>query len=160
MKKEPPFAALDYDAVIRQYADTVYRLAWAYVRNNADADDVFQEVFLRYVRHAPEFESEEHRKAWLLRVTINRAKSHLAAHQLRPMPSAEDSVPFTAPESLELHEALKKLPPKYRAVIHLFYYEDCTAEEIGQILNRKPATVRTQLTRAREQLAKLLSEDI
>ena len=85
MKNELPFAAIDQESVIRQYADTVYRLAWAYVRNQADADDVFQEVFLRYVRRAPEFENEEHRKAWLLRVTINCAKSHLKKKHFRPM---------------------------------------------------------------------------
>lgn len=150
----------DDEAVIRQYADMVYRLAWAYVRNNTDADDVFQEVFLRYIRRAPEFETEEHRKAWLLRVTINRAKSHLAGSRLRGISSREQSVPFTAPEEMELHEALLKLPPKYRTVLHLFYYEDQTTEEIAELLQRKPATVRTQLTHAREQLAKLLSEDI
>lgn len=164
MKNEPQHTAFsageEAEAVVRRYADTVYRLAWAYARSGTDADDIFQEVFLRYLRHAPEFESEEHRKAWLLRVTINRAKSRLAAHRLRPAPQSDDAVPFTAPETLELHEALKKLPPKYRAVIHLFYFEDCTVEEISSILNRKPATVRTQLTRARAQLAKLLNEDI
>lgn len=159
MKNELPFAAIDQESVIRQYADTVYRLAWAYVRNQADADDVFQEVFLRYVRRAPEFENEEHRKAWLLRVTINCAKSHLKKKHFRPMHLTEDTISFTTPEALELNEALKMLPPKYRAVIHLFYFEDCTAEEVGKILNRKPATVRTQLTRARKQLSKLLTED-
>ena len=71
----------------------------------------------------------------------------------------EDTISFTTPEALELNEARKMLPPKYRAVIQLFYFEDCTAEEVGKILNRKPATVRTQLTRAREQLSKLLTED-
>ena len=160
MKNEPPFTALDQESVIRQYADTVYRLAWAYVRNSTDADDVFQEVFLRYVRHAPEFESEEHRKAWLLRVTVNRAKSHLKKKYFRPVHLAENTVSFTTPDAMELNEALKKLPPKYRAVIHLFYYEDCTAEEIGKILNRKPATVRTQLTRARRMLTDLLEQEI
>lgn len=150
----------DDEAVIRQYADMVYRLAWAYVRNNTDADDVFQEVFLRYIRRAPEFETEEHRKAWLLRVTINRAKSHLAGSRLRGMSSREQSVPFTAPEEMELHEALLKLPPKYRTVLHLFYYEDQTTEEIAELLQRKPATVRTQLTRARQLLANLLKSEI
>lgn len=150
----------DDEAVIRQYADMVYRLAWAYVRNNTDADDVFQEVFLRYIRRAPEFETEEHRKAWLLRVTINRAKSHLAGSRLRGISSREQSVPFTAPEEMELHEALLKLPPKYRTVLHLFYYEDQTTEEIAELLQRKPATVRTQLTRARQLLANLLKSEI
>lgn len=149
----------EFDAALAQYGDTVYRLAFAYTRNRADADDVFQEVFLRYFRRAPAFETEEHRKAWLLRVTINRAKSCLSKMPHEPQETA-DAAPFSAPESLELHEALLRLAPKYRTVIHLFYYEGYTAEEIGALLHRKPATVRTQLTRARRRLASLLQDEI
>lgn len=149
----------EFDAALAQYGDTVYRLAFAYTRNRADADDVFQEVFLRYFRRAPAFETEEHRKAWLLRVTINRAKSCLSCRVLHGPPQAEGAVPFSAPESLELHEALLRLAPKYRTVIHLFYYEGYTAEEIGALLHRKPSTVRTQLTRARSRLADLLRDE-
>lgn len=149
----------DFDAALAQYGDTVYRLAFAYTRNRADADDVFQEVFLRYFRRAPAFETEEHRKAWLLRVTINRAKSCLSKMPHEPQETA-DAAPFSAPASMELHEALSKLAPKYRTVIHLFYYEGYTAEEIGALLRQKPATVRTQLTRARRRLASLLQDEI
>lgn len=149
----------EFDAALAQYGDTVYRLAFAYTRNRADADDVFQEVFLRYYRRAPAFQSEEHRKAWLLRVTINRAKSCLSKMPHEPQETA-DAAPFSAPESLELHEALLRLAPKYRTVIHLFYYEGYTAEEIGALLRQKPATVRTQLTRARRRLASLLQDEI
>lgn len=149
----------EFDAALAQYGDTVYRLAFAYTRNRADADDVFQEVFLRYFRRAPAFETEEHRKAWLLRVTINRAKSCLSCRVLHGPPQAEGAVPFSAPASMELHEALSKLAPKYRTVIHLFYYEGYTAEEIGALLHRKPSTVRTQLTRARSRLADLLRDE-
>lgn len=148
----------EFDAALAQYGDTVYRLAFAYTRNRADADDVFQEVFLRYYRRAPAFQSEEHRKAWLLRVTINRAKSCLSKMPHEPQETA-DAAPFSAPESLELHEALLRLAPKYRTVIHLFYYEGYTAEEIGALLHRKPSTVRTQLTRARSRLADLLRDE-
>lgn len=148
----------EFDAALAQYGDTVYRLAFAYTRNRADADDVFQEVFLRYFRRAPAFETEEHRKAWLLRVTINRAKSCLSKMPHKPQETA-DAAPFSAPESLELHEALLRLAPKYRTVIHLFYYEGYTAEEIGALLHRKPSTVRTQLTRARSRLADLLRDE-
>lgn len=156
MRSAPLCTADDTEEIITKYADMVYRLAWAYVRSKPDADDVFQEVFLRYHKRAPVFESEEHRKAWLLRVTINRAKSLLSRRFLRRIELKDDAVPFTAPEELELHEALNALPPKYRTVIHLFYFEDCTAEEIGALLGEKPSTVRTQLTRARRQLASLL----
>src|SRR5699024_447073 len=103
---------------------------------------------------------EEHRRAWLLRVTINRAKSCLSRRVLHGPPQAEGAVPFSALASMELHDALSKLAPKYRTVIHLFYYEGYTAEEIGALLHRKPATVRTQLTRARRRLASLLQDEI
>lgn len=149
----------ELEDVFERYGNTVYRLAFAYARSKADADDIFQEVFLRYYRRAPAFESEEHRKAWLLRVTINRAKSCLSRRVLHGPPQAEGAVPFSAPASMELHEALSKLAPKYRTVIHLFYYEGYTAEEIGALLHRKPSTVRTQLTRARSRLADLLRDE-
>lgn len=150
----------ELEDVFERYGNTVYRLAFTYARSKADADDIFQEVFLRYYRRAPAFESEEHRKAWLLRVTINRAKSCLSRRVLHGPPQAEGAVPFSVPASMELHEALSKLAPKYRTVIHLFYYEGYTAEEIGALLRQKPATVRTQLTRARRRLASLLQDEI
>ena len=150
----------ELEDVFERYGNTVYRLAFAYARSKADADDIFQEVFLRYYRRAPAFETEEHRKAWLLCVTINRAKSCLSRRVLHGPPQAEGAVPFSAPASMELHEALSKLAPKYRTVIHLFYYEGYTAEEIGALLRQKPATVRTQLTRARRRLASLLQDEI
>ena len=137
----------ELEDVFERYGNMVYRLAFAYARSKADADDIFQEVFLRY-----------YRKAWLLRVTINRAKSCLSKMPHEPQETA-DAAPFSAPESLELHEALLRLAPKYRTVIHLFYYEGYTAEEIGALLHRKPSTVRTQLTRARSRLADLLRDE-
>lgn len=149
----------ELEDVFERYGNMVYRLAFAYARSKADADDIFQEVFLRYYRRAPAFQSEEHRKAWLLRVTINRAKSCLSKMPHEPQETA-DAAPFSAPASMELHEALSKLAPKYRTVIHLFYYEGYTAEEIGALLRQKPATVRTQLTRARRRLASLLQDEI
>lgn len=143
--------------VIRQYGDMVYRLAYAQVHQAADADDIFQEVFLRYIRKERHFASEEHRKAWLLRVTVNCAKSHYASpwHK-RMQPLADAPVPWTEPADLVLAEALAQLAPKYRAVIHLFYYEGYQVAEIAYLLKRRESTVRTQLTRARQKLAHLL----
>ena len=124
----------EFDAALAQCGDTVYRLAFAYTRNRADADDVFQEVFLRYFRRAPAFETEEHRKAWLLRVTINRAKSCLSRRVLHGPPQAEGAVPFSAPASMELHEALSKLAPKYRTV---------TAQQSCRPLSFKDSSIGT-----------------
>lgn len=149
----------DYEAAIERYANTVYRLAYAIVRSKSDADDVFQEVFLRYFRFAPRFESEEHQKAWLIRVTGNCAKKLLSSAWRRKRAALSDEIPFAAPEETGLREALAQLPPLYCDIIHLYYYEGYQAEEIAKLLNRKPGTVRTQLVRARQLLARQLQEE-
>ena len=151
---------MDTESAVEQYGPMVYRLAYAQLRSRHDADDVFQEVFLRYHRAAPSFESEAHRRAWLLRVTVNCAKSLAASPWRRRTLPLEDVYAYTDPEESGLDAALAQLPPKYRAVIHLCYYEGCTTEEAARILGRTPSTVRSQLTRARRTLARLLKEDL
>ena len=147
------------EAVIRRYSDMVYRLAFARTGNRSDAEDLYQEVFLRYLTKAPAFTSEGHRKAWLLRVAVNCAnRFHTAPWRKRTEPLSEAlSVP--APEGDDLWEELRRLPEKDRTVLHLYYYEDMTTEEIAQMLDRNPATVRSQLLRARAKLKKLLVEE-
>ena len=147
------------EAVIRRYSDMVYRLAFARTGNRSDAEDLYQEVFLRYLTKAPAFTSEDHRKAWLLRVAVNCAnRFHTAPWRKRTEPLSEAlSVP--APEGEDLWEELRRLPERDRTVLHLYYYEDMTTEEIAQLLDRNPATVRSQLLRARAKLKKLLVEE-
>ena len=147
------------EAVIRRYSDMVYRLAFARTGNRSDAEDLYQEVFLRYLTRAPAFTSEDHRKAWLLRVAVNCAnRFHTAPWRKRTEPLSEAlSVP--APEGEDLWEELRRLPERDRTVLHLYYYEDMTTEEIAQLLERNPATVRSQLLRARTKLKQLLVEE-
>lgn len=148
-----------FETVVDRYADMVYRLAFSRVKNQSDADDIFQEVFIRYLRKRPRFEREEHRKAWLIRVTINCTKKlWSAAERKRTTPLYENTV-FLTEEDIWLREALEELPPNDRAVIHLFYYEDLSVHDISRILKRKDSTVRTQLTRARRKLKEILKED-
>lgn len=149
----------DMDAVIQAYADIVYRLAYTQVRSKTDADDIFQEVFLRYLRKAPIFESEAHRKAWLIRVTINCSKRFWTSAWNRKTVPLEDQFSFPQPEIMQLDEALSHLPSKYRTVIHLYYYEGYSTDEIAGILHTKPSTIRSQLTRARNKLKQLLKGD-
>lgn len=151
---------MDTEAAVERYGAMVYRLAYAQLRSRHDADDVFQEVFLRYHRAAPPFESELHRKSWLLRVTANCAKSLAASPWRKRKVPLEDVYAYTEPEESGLDAALAQLPSKYRAVIHLYYYEGYDTEETARILGRRPATVRAQLTRARQTLARLLKEDL
>ena len=153
--------------VIKSYSDMVYRQAFAYTRNKPDADDIFQEVFLRYIKHKPQFESEEHRKAWLICVTANCCKKMWAsAWKKKVVPfehfehfeDNQDNLifEFETEEETRLHYELMKLPPKYRTVIHLFYFENYSAEEIGGILKQKPSAVRMTLTRARRKLKEII----
>lgn len=146
--------------VVRRYSGMVYRLAFARTGSRDDADEVFQEVFLRYFRKKPAFRDEEHRKAWMIRVTVNCCANLWNSPWKRRMePLTEDMVRET-PEDNGLWEQLQKLPDKYREVIHLFYYEQMSLEEISRVLHRKNSTVRTQLTRARTMLKILLEEDL
>lgn len=144
------------EQLIRAHGSTVYRLAYAQTRSRHDADDVFQEVFLRVAQHRPIFDSEEHAKAWLLRVALNCLKSHWRAAWRRHDVPLDERIPFPAPEERALDEALRQLAPKYRAAVHLFYYEGYSAEEIARMTGEKPSTIRTRLTRARAQLRDLL----
>lgn len=143
--------------VIKTYSDMVYKLAFSYTRNKTDTDDIYQEVFLRYIKTKPQFESEEHRKAWLIRVTVNCCKKMYVSVWKNKVIPLEDNLVFESEEENILHYELMKLPVKYRTVIHLFYYENYSAEEIGNILNQKPSAVRMTLTRARRALKEILN---
>lgn len=145
--------------VIECYSNMVYRLAFARTGTKHDADDIFQEVFLRYVKAKPVFNDEEHRKAWLIRVTINCSNNFWSSLWKKNTQELTGDIPFTTEETISLYTELQQLPPHYRDVIHLFYYENMSLKEISLALNRKGSTVRTQLTRARVMLKKLMEEE-
>ncbi len=152
-------ANADAERVIEACSDMVYRLAYARTGTRQDADDVYQEVFLRYLKKRPVFESDEHRKAWMLRVTVNCSNSFLSSRWRRDRAELPEDLPFEDRRRQDLHAELQRLPGKFRDVIHLFYYEELSVEEIGRVLRRKPSTVRTQLTRAREMLRRFMKEE-
>lgn len=147
---------------VRRYADMVYRLALAQMRNPADAEDVFQDVFLRYAEKAPDFREEEHRKAWLLRVTVNRCRSHFRTAWFRRSVPLEAAASAAAPppEDNLLNDVLARLPAKYRIVLHLHYYENLSTEEVAAVTGQRASTVRSQLTRARALLCDMLKGGI
>ncbi len=144
------------EELVREYGEVVYRLAYAQTRSKNDADDIFQEVFLRVVQSRPTFESGAHEKAWLIRVTLNCLKSHWRTAWRRHVVPLDDRIIYTEPEDSALDDALRRLTPKYRAAVHLFYYEGYSAAEIAEITGEKPSTVRTRLTRARDKLREML----
>lgn len=145
---------------IRRHGTAVYRLAYAYMHSPHDADDVFQDVFQRYAEKAPAFRDDEHRRAWLLRVTINRCRSlYRSAWWKRIVPLEHASGLSTPPpEDPVLTGALDRLPVKYRTVIHLSCHEGLDTQEIAALLGVKPVSVRSQLSRARTMLTELLKE--
>lgn len=144
------------DDVIERYAAMVYRLAFAEAKSRSDADDIFQEVFLRYINNSSAFENEDHRKAWLIRVTLNCAKKLWASSFYRRTTVLDESISYEIKEENDLHRALIQLPAKYSGVLHLFYYEDLSIEQISRTLGMKPSAVRTRLTRARRILKEKL----
>lgn len=151
-------AAASPEEVLQAYSQMVYRLAFARMGNTSDAEDLYQEVFLRYFTKAPAFTSEEHRKAWLLRVTVNCANKFHASLSRRRTEPLHEALSVPVPEGEDLWEELRRLPEKDRTILHLYYYEDMTTEEIARTLDRNPATVRSQLIRARNKLRALLEE--
>lgn len=160
--KRNSLRAEDYE-MIEKYSLMVYRMAYSMVKSPQDADDIHQEVFLKYLGKRPDFESDGHAKAWFLRVTMNMAKNlwktawRQKVVSLGEIDREEETEPIQ--EEDKLIETVKKLSWKYRVVIHLFYYEEYSLEEIAALLKEKPSTVRTRLTRARQKLREMLKED-
>ena len=147
------------EQIVRTYADMVYRIACRYVNNSIDADDVFSEVFLAYFKKERTFESEEHRKAWLIRVTINCAKDFLEQRSHMQPLYEERVVEAAAPDTdtyMDLHAAIEQLRPEYREVVKLYYLDDLSVKQIAQILDKNENTIKTQLSRAREMLKTFL----
>lgn len=140
MEKQSPDADVFQIKIIETYSDMVYRLAFAAVKNRFDADDIHQEVFVRYLKNVPVFQNAEHEKAWFLRVTINCCKNHWKSAWIRKITGLSAEEPYGSYEPDELDE-------------------DMSIEATSSIIGRKQSTVRTQFTRARELLKKRLEEE-
>lgn len=147
---------------IERYSDTVRRLCMINLKNYADTEDIFQTVFLKYAISSVSFESEEHEKAWFIRVTINACKDLLKSFFHSRITSLDELLERPA-EIQEDHrdvlEAVLSLPPKYRDVVYLHYYEGYAAPEISRILGKKVNTIYTLLTRSKQMLREKLGGD-
>ncbi len=146
---------------IERYSDTVQRLCFVYLKNHADTEDVFQTVFFKYCLSPVVFASDEHEKAWLIRVTVNACKDWLKSFFRSRTVSLEEIIelPSEVPqENRDVLEAVLSLPAKYRDVVYLHYYEHCTAPQISNILRKNVSTVYTLLTRAKERLREKLGD--
>lgn len=151
-----------FNAAARRYQNMVYRTALHALGSPQDAEDAAQEVFLRLFRYRGTFESEEHLRRWLLRVTVNYGRDLLKSPWRRRRVSWEEvpEVPvFDRPRQEALYREVMALPEKYRTVLNLFYYEELSVREIADLLETAESTVTTRLARARRQLRERLGED-
>lgn len=145
---------------IEKYSNMVYKLALCHMKNKTDAEDIFQEVFLRLIKKMPTFDSAEHEKAWLIRVTINCCKKlHTSAWNRRTITLTED-IAVSSVEGYDILFSVLQLPIKFRRVIHLFYYENMSIDQISRVLSLKEGTVKSQLSRARKMLKSKLEGDV
>ena len=154
---------MNEEQVVRTYSDMVYKIAYRYTKNPTDADDVYSETFLTYFKKERTFDSEEHRKAWLIRVTVNCAKDLLSGRgyyeELNDEAIGAEQEEMPREEIMTLREAIDALPQHQREVITLFYLQDLTIRQIADILDKNENTVKVTLTRARERLRAYLEDD-
>lgn len=157
------------DEVVRHYSPMIYRIALTKTKSSHDADDIFQEVFLKLVMNEKPFETEEHRKAWLIRVTVNCCNSHFVAPWRKNVTSMEDVMLEQLTDEDEkfwqedgrpdVYAEVMKLPEQMREVVLLFYYEDMSIREIADMIGTSEVNVKKRLSRARQKLKMELEED-
>ena len=144
------------EEVIDKFSAMVFRLAFARVNNSHDANDILQEVFIKYIRYKDTIKDDYHLKAWLIRTTINCSKTLLNSAWFRKTVALEDNTVYELKQKSEVYYKVMELPQKYRTVVHLYYYEDLSVLEISKILKCKESTIKSQLFRARDMLRKML----
>lgn len=148
--------------LFEKYRNNLYAVAFNICKNAEDAEDVVQDTFIQYHQSQKEYDSEQHIRAWLIRVAINKAKNMNLAFWRRnkvPLEDYMETLVFETPESENLFEAAMRLPEKYRIAIHLFYYEDYSVREIADILKISESNAKTRLSRGRCLLKTALQEE-
>ncbi len=154
----------DFNRIVNSYADMLLRICMHYTKNTADAEDVVQSTFLKLVEHNKEFESQDHEKAWLIRVCINLCKDNLKSSWNKKVVSdqrqnlSQPPYEFSSPSPVLSY--IKTLPPKQRCALYLFYYEDMPVKDIAVAMGTNQNTVLSWLRRGRKSLEKLLKEDV
>ncbi len=152
-----------FEEVMEKYADMIYRIAYANVRVKADAEDVFQEVWCRYYQKNKTFESELHRRNWLINVTLKCCKKIYSSARYKRTVLTDDMslLKERLPErDFEIYDAVIGLPERYRIPIYLYYYEGFSVNEISEMMKINASTVRSQMKRGREQLKEIMKGDV
>jgi RNA polymerase sigma-70 factor (ECF subfamily) len=145
--------------VVEECSDMLLRVAFSYMKNISDAEDMVNNTFLKLMEKNPSFESDEHKKAWLIRVTINLCKNRLKTAWFRKNIPLEDNNLSFLPEENVIISTVLELPEKYRSIILLYYFDGYSIKEIAYILEAKESTISSRLQRARKQLKSKLMED-
>lgn len=151
----------DVEKAIKEYSDTVFRVCIVMLKNEADAQDVVQDTFLKYIEKAPKFESSEHEKAWLIRVATNQSRN-LLKRRNRYSYTETDSIKAFAPneDAIRVFEALFSLPEKYAVVITLHYIDGYKVKEIAEIIGKTPSAVKMRLQNGRKLLEKIYRKEL
>lgn len=152
---------IDTEQLIKKYKDNLFRIAFHVCKNSEDADDVVQETFIQYHLCTTEFQDEDHIRAWLIRVAINKAKDLNRSFWRRacvPLEEYMATLDFEMPETKTIFYEVMKLPEKYRIMIHLFYYEEYSIREIAEILKLSESNVKVRLSRGRKMLKRIIQE--
>lgn len=153
------YSALNDEELVKKYSSTVYRIAYSITSNESDADDVFQNVFLAYIKKRPKFKDENHEKAWFIRVSVNQSKNYITQAWYKNTDSIDDNIVATNNDTLDLDFAIRQLSPQNRTIIYLYYYEGYKTDEIAKLLKMKSSTVRSNLSRSREKLKTILEKE-
>ena len=163
---ETKMSAHEFGVVYERYKNILYRIAYTYLKNSDDVEDLLQEVFIKRLYNAPSFETEEHETRWMIRITVNLAKNHLKSFWNRNRTNIDDLSEF--PEMLQwqwnekdrdVYSEVMALPDNQRIVIYLHYYEGYTCKEIANILKCKESTIKMRLKRGRDLLRLKFSKE-
>lgn len=159
-------SAHEFNIVYERYKNLLYRIAYTYLKNSDDVEDLLQEVFIKRLFHAPAFETDEHETRWMIRITVNLAKNHLKRFGDRNRTNIDDLSEFPEMQQWQWNEKdrdvyseVMALPDKQRIVIYLHYYEEYTCKEIANILKCKESTIKMRLKRGRDLLRLKLSRE-
>lgn len=149
--------------LLDKYSDMVLRIAYTYLKNRADAEDIVQDVFLRIIDKKPSFNEESHEKSWLIRATINMCKNKVNMFWNKNKCSIDDVQEFAVSDKYNtdtsVFQAVMALGEKYRVVVYMYYYEGYSTPEIADVIGKNETTIRSLLHRARNKLKDMLKED-
>lgn len=149
--------------LLDKYSDMVLRIAYTYLKNRADAEDIVQDVFLRIIDKKPSFNDESHEKSWLIRATINMCKNKVNMFWNKNKCSIDDVQEFAVSDKYNtdtsVFQAVMALGEKYRVVVYMYYYDGYSTPEIADVIGKNETTIRSLLHRARNKLKDMLKED-